>query len=269
MGRTATLEPDAARTRADRRAVTVQLLDEASRTDSHDTRSELLDQVVGLNLEVASDIARRYHGRGIPDEDLDQVANLGLVKAVQGFDPSRGHDFLSFAVPTIRGEIRRYFRDSGWTIRPPRAVQELQMKIATAEGELYQALGRSPRPSEIAERLGVEVGAVRESLAANGCFTPAPLDTPGVADEGASADRLGALDPAFSAAEARVALRSVLTGLSPRERRILEMRFFGECTQAEIGAELGVTQMQVSRLLNRLLARLRTRLEDEHVPGVA
>jgi len=269
MGRDSTRERDTARTRSDRRGETARLLDEVSRIDCHDRRSDLLDQVVGLNLEVASDIARRYHGRGIPDEDLDQVANLGLVKAVQGFDPTRGHDFLSFAVPTIRGEIRRYFRDSGWTIRPPRAVQELQAKIATVEGELYQELGRSPRPSEVADRLGVEVGAVRESLAANGCFTPAPLDPPGAADDGTGADRLGAPDPAFSAAEARVALRNVLTGLSARERRILEMRFFGECTQAEIGAELGVTQMQVSRLLNRLLARLRARLEDEHFPGVA
>src|SRR6476660_9225688 len=211
-----TAEDSAVNARTTRRAETARILEAASRAESPERRKALHDEVIRLNMQVAGEIARRYHGRGIPGDDLDQVANLGLVKAVQGFDPSHGSDFLSFAVPTIRGEIRRYFRDSGWTIRPPRAVQELQAKIATAEGELYQELGRSPRPSEVADRLGVEVGAVRESLAANGCFTPAPLDPPGAADDGTGADGPGAPDPAFSAAEARVALRNVLTGLSAR-----------------------------------------------------
>ena len=119
--------------RATRRAETARLLDEASRTDSPQERAALHDQVIRINMQVAGEIARRYHNRGIPGDDLDQVANLGLVKAVQGFDPSHGADFLSFAVPTIRGEIRRYFRDFGWTIRPPRSVQELQTKITAAE----------------------------------------------------------------------------------------------------------------------------------------
>ena len=216
-------------------------------------------------MQVAGEIARRYHNRGIPGDDLDQVANLGLVKAVQGFDPSHGADFLSFAVPTIRGEIRRYFRDFGWTIRPPRSVQELQTKITAAEGELFQRLGRSPRPSEVAEHLGVDLELVLDSLAANGCFAPVSLDTPLADGESGPGDRLGGVDPGFASAEARVALKSVMRGLTPRERRILEMRFFGGCTQAEIGAEVGVTQMQVSRLLSRLLTRLRKRMEEEHV----
>ena len=232
-------------------------------------RSALLDEAIAINIHVARDIARRYHGRGIPEEDIDQVANLGLVMAAQRFDPEQGHDFLSFAVPTIRGEIRRHFRDAGWTIRPPRAVQELQTKIRAAEGELYQQLGHSPRPSEIAKHLGVELDAVRDSLAANGCFTPTSLDTSPEETDGGPADHLGELDPAFTSAEARVAIKSLLTDLSPRELRILEMRFFRDCTQAEIGREIGVTQMQVSRLLSRLLARLRKRLEDESVAGVA
>lgn len=255
----------AANARANRRAETARLLDEASRADSPEDRSALLDEVVELNMQVAGEIARRYHGRGIPGDDLDQVANLGLVKAVQGFDPTHGADFLSFAVPTIRGEIRRYFRDFGWTIRPPRSVQELQTKITAAEAELYQSLGRSPRPSEIAKHLGVDLELVLDSLSANGCFSPVSLDTPLADGESGPGDRLGGVDPAFASAEARVALKSVMRGLTPRERRILEMRFFGGCTQAEIGAEVGVTQMQVSRLLSRLLTRLRKRLEDEHL----
>src|SRR6478609_2662584 len=136
--------------RTTRRTETARILEEASRAESPERRKALHDEVIRLNMQVAGEIARRYHGRGIPGDDLDQVANLGLVKAVQGFDPSHGSDFLSFAVPTIRGEIRRYFRDFGWTIRPPRSVQELQTKITAAEGELFQSLGRSPRPSEIA-----------------------------------------------------------------------------------------------------------------------
>ncbi|GAA2135269.1 SigB/SigF/SigG family RNA polymerase sigma factor [Nocardioides koreensis] len=251
--------------RASRRAETARLLDEASRTDSPQERTALHDEVIRINMQVAGEIARRYHNRGIPGDDLDQVANLGLVKAVHGFDPSHGADFLSFAVPTIRGEIRRYFRDFGWTIRPPRSVQELQTKITAAEGELYQSLGRSPRPSEVAAHLGVDLELVLDSLAANGCFAPVSLDTPLAEGESGPGDRLGGVDPGFASAEARVALKSVMSGLTPRERRILEMRFFGGCTQAEIGAEVGVTQMQVSRLLSRLLTRLRKRMEEEHV----
>jgi RNA polymerase sigma-B factor len=248
--------------RSERRVETARLLEEAAREGSPERRSALLDEVIRLNMQVAGEIARRYHGRGIAAEDLDQVANLGLVKAAQGFDPLHGADFLSFAVPTIRGEIRRYFRDFGWTIRPPRSVQELQSKISAAEGELFQRLGRSPRPSEVAEHLGVDLELVLDSLAANGCFAPVSLDTPLAEGESGPGDRLGEWDPAFASAEARVALRAVMRGLTPRERRILEMRFFGGCTQAEIGAEVGVTQMQVSRLLSRLLTRLRTQMQD-------
>jgi len=248
--------------RTHRRAETARLFDEAVQCDGA-VREGLLDQIIRLNMVIAGELARRYHGRGIAADDLDQVANLGLVKAVQGFDPGQGNDFLSFAVPTIRGEIRRYFRDFGWAIRPPRSVQELQSRITTAEGELFQALGRSPRPSEIAGHLGVELELVVDSLAANGCFAPMSLDAPVAEGDTAPADRLGGLDSSFATAEARIVLGRILGDLSPRDRQILEMRFFGGCTQAEIGAEIGVTQMQVSRLLSRLLLRLRRRLEAE------
>ena len=254
---------DPADARAIRRAETSRLLEEASRCDEGEARDALLEEVVRLNMVVAGEIARRYHGRGIAGEDLDQVANLGLVKAVKGFDPVHGSDFLSFAVPTIRGEIRRYFRDFGWTVRPPRSVQELQARLSAAEAELFQQLGRSPRPSELAEHLDVDVDLVIDSLAATGCFSPVSLDAPVGPGEVNPAERLGGDDAEFTRAEARVALAPLLENLTARERRILEMRFFGGFTQAEIGADIGVTQMQVSRLLNRLLTRLRRKLESE------
>ena len=253
---------DPTRARTHRRSETARLLLEAQ-SASEAERPAIEEEIVRLNMGVAGEIARRYHGRGIAGDDLDQVAYLGLVKAVRGFDPSHGSDFLSFAVPTMRGEIRRYFRDFGWTIRPPRSVQEMQSKITVAEGELFQSLGRSPRPSEIAAHLGVELDLVVDSLAANGCFSPMSLDAPVAEGESAATDRLGDLDPSYASAEARVVLARILCDLSPRDRRILELRFFGGATQAEIGAEIGVTQMQVSRLLTRLLDRLRRRLESE------
>jgi RNA polymerase sigma-B factor len=255
--------PDRPTAGASRRTETTRLFEEVSRVGEGAVRDGLLEEIIRLNMVIAGELARRYHGRGIANDDLDQVANLGLVKAVQGFDPSQGSDFLSFAVPTIRGEIRRHFRDYGWTIRPPRSVQELQSRITVAEGELFQALGRSPRPSEIAEHLDVELDLVIDSLSAKGCFAPMSLDAPVAEGETAASDRLGDLDPSFASAEARVVLARILSDLSPRDRRILELRFFSGCTQAEIGADIGVTQMQVSRLLSRLLDRLRRRLESE------
>ncbi len=219
------------------------------------------DRVVRLNMSVARDVARRYRGRGIPADDLDQVALLGLVKAVKGFKADRGSEFLSFAVPTIRGEVRRYFRDNGWTVRPPRSIQELQARITSVESELVQELGRSPRPSEIAERLGEDLARVVDALSANGCFAPTSLDADGGdADDAGLGDRLGGADPGFASAEARVVLKPLFRDLDERERLILEMRFVRGCTQAEIGEAVGVTQMQVSRLLTGLLTRMRERM---------
>jgi RNA polymerase sigma-B factor len=245
----------------DRRAATDRLFAEA-RDATDGERRDLEDEIVRLNMVVAADCARRYRGRGVATDDLDQVAYLGLVKAVQSFDPDRGHDFLSFAVPTIRGELRRHFRDLGWALRPPRSIQELQTRILAVEGDLAQQLGRSPRPSDLARHLEVDLEQVLDALSATGCFSPASLDAPTPDGEDALGDRLGHEDPAFADAEARVTLHAVVRGLTPRERRILELRFFGGCTQAEIGADIGVTQMQVSRLLNRILERLRERLME-------
>lgn len=230
------------------------------RTADEESRARLQDQVVELNMQVAVDVARRYRSRGVAIEDLEQVAYLGLVKAARGFDPERASDFLSYAVPTIRGEVRRYFRDHGWVVRPPRTVQQAQARITAVDAELCQELGRAPRPSEIAERLDLDLDLVVEALAANGCFAPTSLDaTPAEGDTGIG-DRLGDDDDSFDSAEARLALRPLLAHLDRRERVMLEMRFFKGATQAEIGQVLGITQMQVSRLLAALLTRLREEL---------
>ncbi len=169
------------------------------------------DEVIQINMRVASDVARRYHGRGIPSEDIDQVAFLGLVKAVRGYDAALGDDFLSYAVPTLRGEIRRYFRDAGWAVRPPRSVQEIQTRVTNAESDLAQTYGRTPRADEIAVYLGVPHDLVLAAQAATGCFTPASLDAPRAdSDHEAPLDQMGGLDPAFASTEARLALQPLM-----------------------------------------------------------
>jgi RNA polymerase sigma-B factor len=245
--------------RLSRKDATEQLL-ALCRTAADEDRRRYQDQIVELNMQVAVDVARRYRSRGVAIEDLEQVAYLGLVKAARGFDPERATDFLSYAVPTIRGEVRRYFRDHGWAVRPPRTVQQAQARITGVESDLCQELGRAPRPTEIAERLEVDLDLVVEALAANGCFAPTSLDAAPADAEGGIGDRLGEDDASFDSAEARVALRPLLSHLDRRERIMLEMRFFKGATQAEIGQVLGITQMQVSRLLSALLARLRDEL---------
>lgn len=227
-------------------------------------RAEIDEALIRLNMKVAVDATRRFRSRGIATDDLEQVAYLGLVKAVRGFDPERGFDFLSFAIPTIRGEVRRHFRDLGWMVRPPRSIQETQSKIIGCESELFQLHGRAPRPSEIAAHLGLELDAVVEALGATGCFSPVSLDAPVGADDESLTQRLGGLDHDFDVAEARAVLAPLLARLTPRERKIVEMRFFRGATQSEIGREIGVTQMQVSRLLTRLMARMREQLEVPH-----
>ncbi|MGB0102270.1 MAG: SigB/SigF/SigG family RNA polymerase sigma factor [Nocardioides sp.] len=234
----------------------------ADRENASDTqRAGIDDELVRLNMPLARDLSRRFRNRGIADDDLEQVAYVGLVKAVKGFRADRGHEFVSFAVPTIRGEIRRHFRDLGWSVRPPRSIQETQQKIAGCEADLYQRLGRAPRPSEIAAHLELPLEQVVDALGAQGCFAPASLDAPGLGeDDETTGQRIGETDAGFEVAEARAMLAPLLSRLSRRERLIVEMRFFRGCTQAEIGREIGVSQMHVSRLLTRLVGRLREEL---------
>jgi RNA polymerase sigma-B factor len=249
-----------ARERAGRAEQTQELLDRLGDVAAAQ-KGELIDRLIDVNMPVAQSIAARYRRRGISDEDLEQVAYLALVRVAHQYDHSRGHDFLSYAVPSIRGEIRRYFRDQGWMVRPPRGIQEMQGRIAAVESELGTRLGHPPTADELAEELGEPTDDVEEAMAANGCFTPTSLDQVPSSDTSSIADQLGERDPGLDAAEARVVLVPVVRGLTERERKILHMRFFAQCTQQEIADEIGVTQMQVSRLLSTLLRRLRHDLE--------
>lgn len=255
-------EFDSAPDRAER---THDLLLEAFNAEP-EVKARLHEQVILLNLEVAESIVMRYRNRGVPVEDLVQVACLGLVKAVRGFDPDKSDHFLSYAAPTILGEVKRFFRDSAWTVRPPRRIQELQAEISHASADLMHRHGGVPTPKEIAAELQIEVKEVNEALAADGCFAPRSLDRPSASggDEGPSlADVLGDDDSGFDRAEAVLALRPLCSTLSERDRRLIYLRFFHEWTQARIAEEFGVTQMQVSRLLTRILKQLRSQLEDQ------
>ncbi|MET0999305.1 MAG: sigma-70 family RNA polymerase sigma factor [Marmoricola sp.] len=242
----------------ERSARTRELFFLASATDSPAERRRLMDDVIEMHLDLAHAEAARYRSRGIPLDDLRQVAALALTKATRGYDVTTGHDFLSYAVPTIRGELRKHFRDHGWMIRPPRRIQELQARINSAEAELSYQLGRSPQPVEIADFLGECTESVIEALASDGCFVPASLDHPAGGDGSTTLGELLPFDDTERrAAEARLMLRPVLRDLGERDRLILNMRFYEGLTQREIAARIGVTQMQVSRLLTRILGQLR------------
>jgi len=244
---------------AERDRITVELLVEASTGDEFSRRSAR-DRAVELNIPLARYLAGTYAGRGIALEDLQQVANLGLLKAARGFSVERANSFAAYAIPTIRGELRKHFRDAGWTVRPPRRIQELQARIRAAEAELVQQLQRSPSVREIAAELDVEIDAILEATSVDSCFTPYSLDAPVPVDSGSSSSvqvDVGAWDPEFASAEARLMLEPALRGLPSRDRTVLQLRFVEGLTQQQIGEQIGVSQMQVSRILNRVLAELR------------
>lgn len=248
---------------ADRAEKTLCLLREAAAASCADERRRLYGEAVVLNLEVAESVARRYAHRGEPLADLVQVACVGLTKAVQGFDPDRGHDFLSYAVPSMSGEIKRYFRDHGWTIRPPRRIQEVRQQLSGAVAELSQELGRSPRPSELAKRLGVDVGDIEEALATEDAYAPASLDDRGPDADGMPlVESLSYEDLDLRRMEVVATLGPAVKKLNARERHILFLRFFHGWKQREIAEELGVSQMQVSRLLSRIMRDIRADLGE-------
>ena len=228
-------------------------------------RQRLVDEIVLLNLPVARSLALRYRERGVALEDLMQVAALGLVKAANGFDAERGTDFMAYAAPTIIGEIKRHFRDTGWAVRPPRRLQELRTRVAATTQSLSQESGRSPTVKELAAALRVSEEDVVEAMVSSNGYATASLDAPPDGESGSWADTVADPDSTLATTPDRLALQQVLARLPERERRILALRFFADKTQSEIGAEIGVTQMQVSRLLSRALRRLREELEDE--PG--
>lgn len=252
----------------DRAARTHELFLQAAATKSKARRDAFIEQAIVLHLDLAHSEAARYRSRGIPLDDLRQVAALALTKAAHGYDVESGHDFLAYAVPTIRGELRKHFRDHGWMIRPPRRVQELQARINVADAELSARLGRSPLPREIAEHLEVDLESVTEALASDGCFLPTSLDNPTGADGGSTlGELLSGSDDDRAASDARLLLEPLIRHLGMRDRRILLMRFFEGLTQREIAERIGVTQMQVSRLLTRILAQLRSGLAPSPESG--
>ena len=222
-------------------------------------RARLRDATVELHLPLAEHLARRFAHRGEPHDDLMQVANIGLIKAVDRLEVERGLEFSTYATPTIVGEIKRHFRDKTWAVRVPRRLQELRLAMTRANADLSQSLGRSPTVAELAERLGVGEDDVIEALEAGGAYSTVPLDADNDDDSPGPSltDTLGIEDGSFERVENLASLKPLLADLPVRERTILTLRFFDGRTQSEIAAELGISQMHVSRLLARTLERLR------------
>jgi RNA polymerase sigma-B factor len=230
----------------------------------HPRRALLREQLVAAHLPLAHNIARRFSHRGEPQDDLDQVATVGLIHAVDRFEPDRGSDFLSFAIPTITGEIRRHFRDHAWSMRVPRRLKDLHVAIGTAMAELSQRHGRAPTASELAEHLDLPREEILEGLEAASAYRSSSLDSLlDAADSNTTlADVIGAADAELDRVEFRTTLAPLLEKLTERERTILKLRFFAGMTQSQIAQQIGLSQMHVSRLLSRTLTRLRHELEQ-------
>ncbi|MEV6072499.1 RNA polymerase sigma factor SigF [Nocardia sp. NPDC052001] len=223
-------------------------------------RAHKRDQIIEACLPLAVHIARRFTGRGESFDDLNQIARLGLVQAVDRFDVSRGTTFLSFAVPTIMGEVRRYFRDHTWAVRVPRRAKELQQQLGPVTEALSQRLGRMPTAREIAAELDVDLVEVTQAMIARNAYQTSSLDTPRGDEESGPApiaETLGSEEPSYRLLEDAMAVRPLLAALPERERQILVWRFFENRTQAQIAARLNISQMQVSRILTKTLTELR------------
>jgi RNA polymerase sigma-B factor len=229
------------------------------RTRDRRARNELIEAHRGL----ATHLARRYANRGEPLDDLVQVALLGILKAVERFDPERGLEFSTFATATVEGELKRHFRDKTWSVRVPRRSQELHLRIAPTVAELSQRLGRAPRIFEIATELAIRDDEVLEAMEVGGAYRSASLDATGREgrEESGLAERIGRADANFDLVEHRVVIERALEKLPDREQMILRLRFFDELTQTEIAEQVGVSQMHISRLLARSLADLRAHLQ--------
>lgn len=232
----------------------------ASLPDDAPERKQLRRQIIETCLPVAEHIARRYRGRGQPHEDLVQVARVGLVNAVDRFDLATGKDFLSFAVPTMMGEVRRHFRDHGWSIHVPRSLQENYLALKKVRPSLRQTFGREPTVPELAAYLQVKPGDIAQIVAAGDSYYSTPLDAATSTDGMPIGDTLGDYDAALETIDNHETLRPALLSLPERERTIVLYRFFGELTQSEIAEKFGLSQMHVSRLLAQSLTTLRTEL---------
>ncbi|MFD8825091.1 RNA polymerase sigma factor SigF [Streptomyces sp. NPDC059605] len=227
--------------------------------------SYVRNTLVELNLALVKFAASRFRSRSEPMEDIVQVGTIGLIKAIDRFELSRGVEFPTFAMPTIIGEIKRFFRDTSWSVRVPRRLQELRLDLAKAGDELAQQLDRSPTVGELADRLGITDDEVVEGMAASNAYTASSLDAKPEEDEheGALADRIGYEDHGLEGIEYVESLKPLIASLPRRDRTILSLRFVANMTQSEIGEELGISQMHVSRLLSRTLVKLRRGLTLE------
>lgn len=229
--------------------------------------SRARDELVTMHLPLVEHLARRFRDRGEPHDDLVQVGTIGLIKAVDRFDTDRGVEFSTYATPTIVGEIKRHFRDRGWSIRVPRRLQELRQQIGLATAELSQKSGRSPTVAELAEALDLSEEEILEGLESAQAYSTLSIDSSSGGDDDSESssltDTLGADDEALEGVEYRESLKPLLAALSDRERQIITMRFFKNMTQAQIAQEVGVSQMHVSRLLTKALLELRAGLTDD------
>ncbi len=226
------------------------------------------EALVSRYLPLAKKLARRYRGAREPMDDLEQVASLGLVKAIDRYDASRGINFQHFAVPTILGELKRYFRDCGWAVHMPRGIQELSLQVGQAQRTLAARGGREPTFHEIAEYLEIPVEDVLEAMEATAAHHAVSLDTPhddGEGEAGTLADALGEIDERFSLVTMTASIAPLARRLSERDRRVLALRFVEDRTQSEIAEEIGVSQMQVSRILKKALHQLSGALDDARV----
>jgi RNA polymerase sigma-B factor len=247
------------RSAADRARAREMFVRLAAMPEDDPGRARLRDELVEAHLPLVEYLARRFRNRGEPLDDLIQVATIGLIKSVDRFDLERGVEFSTYATPTIVGEIKRHFRDKGWAIRVPRRLQELKLSLTKATSELSQKNGRSPTVAELAKHLQMTEEEILEGLESANAYSAVSLDAPdgGDDDSPAVADSLGIMDDSLEGVEYRESLKPLLEKLPPREKRILLLRFFGNMTQSQIAAELGISQMHVSRLLARTLAQLR------------
>lgn len=232
--------------------------------------AQLRHQVVLDHRGLAISIAHRYDGRGLERQDLEQVALLALVQAVRRYQPGRGHGFVAFAVPTITGELKRYFRDHGWAVRPPRELQERCLAVRSCVDRLTQQLGREPRAADVAAALGLTIRDVEHAVVADEQYVAGSMDAPTEHHpEITVSETLGAVSTDLQRVEDFEQLRSVLRTLTPRDRLIVRLRFVDELTQRQIGRRIGVSQMQVSRLLAGILDELRGAMAPGRDVGAA
>lgn len=234
---------------------------------SESRKREIRDEIVTNHLALVEHMARRFRDRGEQHDDLVQVGMIGLINAVDRFDPEREVEFSTFATPTIIGEIKRHFRDRGWSIRVPRRLQEIRLKLTHATAELSQKNGRSPTVAELAQAIGVTEEEVLEGLESAQAYATLSLDASSSDDDEGQGQsisaKLGRDDAEMANVEIRESLKPALDRLSPRERQIIVLRFFENKTQTEIAQEVGISQMQVSRLLTKTLARMRRSFDDD------